>query len=95
MKDTISIETLNWCQDGKARFRQKGLCCQETKKELNIFRNFRTRRNRFFSIGIFRYDATAKEGYSSYVFEDTAAQILKDNPKLKEALQQKKRTPFF
>jgi hypothetical protein len=24
-------------------------------------------------------------------FEDTAAQILKDNPKLKEALQQKKR----
>jgi hypothetical protein len=38
----------------------------------------------------FRYDVTAKEGYSSYVFEDTAAQILKDNPKLKEALQQKK-----
>ncbi|MFB0910472.1 MAG: hypothetical protein QMA99_05920, partial [Flavobacterium sp.] len=31
-----------------------------------------------------------KEGYSSYVFEDTAAQILQDNPKLKEALQQKK-----
>jgi hypothetical protein len=35
-----------------------------------------------------------KEGYC-YVFEDTAAQILKDNPKLKEALQQKDSGPHF
>jgi hypothetical protein len=31
-----------------------------------------------------------KEGYSDYVFEDTAAQLLKDNPKLKSDLEVKK-----
>jgi Zinc carboxypeptidase len=31
-----------------------------------------------------------KEGYSDYVFEDTAAQLLKDNPKLKSDLEAKK-----
>jgi hypothetical protein len=60
------------------------------KKELNILETLEPEGIDSFSIGIFRYDVTAKEGYSSYVFEDTAAQILKDNPKLKEALQQKK-----
>ena len=31
-----------------------------------------------------------KEGYSDYVFEDTAAQFLRDNPKLKSDLEEKK-----
>jgi hypothetical protein len=33
-----------------------------------------------------------KEGYSDYVFEDTATQILKENPKLKAEFEQKKHT---
>jgi hypothetical protein len=36
-----------------------------------------------------------KEGYSSYVFEDTAAQILKDNPKLKSIATEKDMDPIF
>jgi hypothetical protein len=31
-----------------------------------------------------------KEGYSEYVFEDTATKLLKDNPKLKADLEQAK-----
>ena len=33
-----------------------------------------------------------KEGYSDYVFEDLAFQILKENPKLKLELEQKVKT---
>ncbi|MEP6928758.1 MAG: hypothetical protein ABI850_02055, partial [Flavobacterium sp.] len=33
-----------------------------------------------------------KEGYSNYVFEDTAAKLLKDNPQLKVELETKKQT---
>jgi hypothetical protein len=44
----------------------------------------------FFNWNFFDTMLQQKEGYSDYVFEDTAAQILKDNPKLKEALEQKK-----
>jgi len=33
-----------------------------------------------------------KEHFSPYIFEDTAAQLLKDNPKLKEAFESKKQT---
>jgi hypothetical protein len=48
-----------------------------------------------FSIGIFSIRCYSKEGYSELCFEDTAAQILKDNLKLKEALQQKNSGPHF
>jgi len=33
-----------------------------------------------------------KEHFSPYIFEDTAAQLLKDNPKLKEAFESKKQS---
>ena len=37
-----------------------------------------------------------KEGYSAYVFEDRAAEILKSNPKLKEKLEAKRKSdPLF
>ena len=33
-----------------------------------------------------------KEGYSAYVFEDTAAKIIRDNPETKKAFEQKKKS---
>jgi hypothetical protein len=44
----------------------------------------------FFNWNFFDTMLQQKEGYSDYVFEDTAAQLLKDNPKLKAELEQKK-----
>ncbi|EIA08319.1 M14 family metallopeptidase [Flavobacterium frigoris] len=44
----------------------------------------------FFNWNYFDTMLQQKEGYSEYVFEDTAAQLLKDNPKLKNELEQKK-----
>jgi hypothetical protein len=44
----------------------------------------------FFNWNFFDTMLQQKEGYSDYVFEDTAAQLLKDNPKLKTELEQKK-----
>jgi hypothetical protein len=46
-----------------------------------------------FSIGIFRHYVTAKEGYSDYVFEDSATTILKENPKLKTEFFEQNRVP--
>ena len=46
----------------------------------------------FFNWNFFDTILQQKEGYSEYVFEDTATQILKDNPKLKAELEQKKQT---
>jgi hypothetical protein len=48
-----------------------------------------------FSIGIFRHYVTAKEGYSDYVFEDSATTILKENPKLKPNLSKKQSDSKF
>ena len=31
-----------------------------------------------------------KEGFSSYVFEDLAAEILRENPEIKKALEEKR-----
>jgi hypothetical protein len=39
----------------------------------------------------FRHYILAKEGYSDYVFEDSATTILKENPKLKPNLSKKNR----
>ena len=44
----------------------------------------------FFNWNFFDTILQQKEGYSAYVFEDLAAQLLKDNPKLKAELEQKK-----
>lgn len=44
----------------------------------------------FFNWNFFDTILQQKEGYSEYVFEDLAAQILKENPKLKAGLEQKK-----
>ncbi|WP_409416869.1 M14 family metallopeptidase [Flavobacterium sp. PS2] len=44
----------------------------------------------FFSWNFFDTMLQQKEGYSEYVFEDTAAKLLKDNPKLKADLEQAK-----
>ena len=44
----------------------------------------------FFNWNFFDPILQQKEGYSDYVFEDTAAQLLKDNPKLKSNLEAKK-----
>jgi hypothetical protein len=44
----------------------------------------------FFNWNFFDTMLQQKEGYSDYVFEDTATQILKDNPKLRAELEQKK-----
>lgn len=46
----------------------------------------------FFNWNFFDTILQQKEGYSEYVFEDTASQILKENPKLKVELEQKKQT---
>jgi hypothetical protein len=46
----------------------------------------------FFNWNFFDTMLQQKEGYSDYVFEDTAAQLLKDNPAIKAALEQKKNT---
>jgi hypothetical protein len=43
----------------------------------------------FFNWNFFDTMLQQKEGYSDYVFEDLAAQILKENPKLKQELAQK------
>ena len=44
----------------------------------------------FFNWNFFDPILQQKEGYSDYVFEDTAAQLLKDNPKVKSDLEVKK-----
>jgi hypothetical protein len=44
----------------------------------------------FFNWNFFDTMLQQKEGYSEYVFEDTAAQLLQDNTKLKTELEQKK-----
>jgi hypothetical protein len=46
----------------------------------------------FFNWNFFDTMLQQKEGYSEYVFEDTATQILKENPKLKEELEYKKQS---
>jgi hypothetical protein len=43
----------------------------------------------------FRHYVTAKEGYSDYVFEDSATTILKENPKLKPNLSKKQSDSKF
>jgi zinc carboxypeptidase len=45
----------------------------------------------FFNWNFFDTILQQKEGYSDYVFEDLAARLLRDDPKLKAALEQKKR----
>jgi hypothetical protein len=50
----------------------------------------------FFNWNYFDTMLQQKEGYSDYVFEDTAARLLKDNAELKTTLEQKKITdPVF
>jgi hypothetical protein len=44
----------------------------------------------FFNWNFFDSVLGQKEHYSAYVFEDTAAQLLKDNPELKNLLEQEK-----
>lgn len=44
----------------------------------------------FFNWNFFDTILQQKEGYSDYVFEETAAQLLKENPKLRAELEQKK-----
>ncbi len=44
----------------------------------------------FFNWNFFDAILQQKEGYSNYVFEDTAAQLLKENPELKKNLEDKK-----
>lgn len=44
----------------------------------------------YFNWNFFDTILQQKEGYSDYVFEDLAAQLLKENPKLKAELEQKK-----
>jgi hypothetical protein len=46
----------------------------------------------FFNWNYFDTMLQQKEGYSDYVFQDTAAQLIKDNEKLKTALEYKKLT---
>jgi hypothetical protein len=46
----------------------------------------------FFNWNFFDTMLQQKEGYSDYVFEDTATQILKENPKLKAEFEQQKQT---
>jgi hypothetical protein len=58
--------------------RQRGLCCRnETKRVKYLLETLEPEGIDSFSIGIFSIRCYSKEGYSSYVFEDTAAQILK------------------
>jgi hypothetical protein len=50
----------------------------------------------FFNWNFFDSVLGQKEHYSAYVFEDTAAQLLKDNPELKKLLEQEKvKNPAF
>ena len=46
----------------------------------------------FFNWNFFDTMLQQKEGYSDYVFEDTATKILKDNPTLKVEFEQQKQT---
>ena len=46
----------------------------------------------FFSWGFFDAVLMQKEWFSDYVFEDLAAEILKDDPELKKLLEEKQRT---
>jgi hypothetical protein len=46
----------------------------------------------FFNWNFFDTILQQKEGYSDYVFEDTAAKLLQDNPALKAQLETKKQT---
>ena len=46
----------------------------------------------FFNWNFFDTLLQQKEGYSEYVFEDTATQILKENPKLKADFELKKQS---
>lgn len=50
----------------------------------------------FFNWNFFDSILGQKEGYSAYVFEDTAAQLLKNNPALKQKLEEEKlKNPEF
>lgn len=50
----------------------------------------------FFNWNFFDSILGKKEGYSSYVFEDTAAELLKNNPELKQKLEaEKTKNPDF
>ena len=50
----------------------------------------------FFNWNFFDSILGKKEGYSSYVFEDTAAELLKNDPELREKLEaEKKKNPEF
>jgi hypothetical protein len=50
----------------------------------------------FFNWNFFDSILGQKEGYSAYVFEDTAAQLLKNNPELKQKLEDEKlKNPEF
>jgi hypothetical protein len=50
----------------------------------------------FFNWNFFDSVLGQKEHYSAYVFEDTAAELLKDNPELKKLLEQEKvKNPAF
>jgi hypothetical protein len=46
----------------------------------------------FFAWNFFDGILQQKEGFSAYIFEEKAEEILKDNPKLKEELEEKKKT---
>jgi hypothetical protein len=46
----------------------------------------------FFNWNFFDSVLGQKEHYSAYVFEDTAAQLIKDDPKLKALLEQEKKS---
>ncbi|MDG1870397.1 MAG: M14 family metallopeptidase [Flavobacterium sp.] len=46
----------------------------------------------FFNWNFFDTMLQQKEGYSAYVFEDTAAKIIRDNPETKKAFEQKKKS---
>jgi hypothetical protein len=67
----------------------RGLCCRnETKKEISL-ETLEPEGIDSFQLEFFDTMLQQKK-VTQAVFEDTAAQILKDNPKLKEALQQKR-----
>jgi hypothetical protein len=67
MKDTISIETLNWCLRWKKAFAKGDYVVEHRQKGVKYLLETLEPEGIDFFIGIFRYDVTAKEGYSSYV----------------------------
>jgi len=48
--------------------------------------------NSFFNWNFFDTILQSKEGYSAYVFEDLAAEFLKENPSIRKALEEAKET---